>query len=226
MNKFFQWFNERPQTEKVGLIVLVLIGIAFLANQVYNQKKEIEKLEKELRDIQNLQAYYYEKRRLQKKLEKLKNVVSFQELKYEEIYNLAHKFDITILELQRMQAKKFIVNLSGKGIILSSRTNQQRGRVENKQKKQPRGRTISVEPINLKLLGYKSRVEDFLHNLIKDRLVAVGGIYAGCIDLSALQGSKAPPLLCDSGSSQNWLCSLPNEQPKYQLTLLLLKVGE
>ena len=230
MNKIFAWFNERTQTEKVGLILLVLAGVGFFLYQIYKQSVEIDRLEKDLRDIQNLQAYYFEKRKLEQKLKELKEGVTFHKLSYEDIYNAAYKNNITILEAKKLKVKKFFVNISGEKVILSSAVQKQRARRErgSKQKKpQPRRRTIVAEPVNLKLMGNKEKMLTFLEEITQDKLVALGSFYGGCITESNFERLNAPPNICsmEIRRYKNWLCSKVNRD-KFYITLLLLQVGE
>ncbi len=230
MNKFLTWFNERAQTEKIGLILLVLAGVGFFLYQIYKQSAKIDRLEKELREIQNLQAYYFEKKRLEKKLKELEEGINFYKLSYEDIYNAAYKNNITILEAKKLKVKKFSVNISGEKVILSSVAQKQRPRREreNRQKKsQQRRRTIVAEPVNLKLMGNKEKMLTFLEEITRDKLVALGGFYGGCITETNFKRLEVPPNICsmDARRYKDWLCSKVNRD-KFYITLLLLHVGE
>ena len=230
MNKFFTWFNERTQTEKLGLILIVLAGVGFFIYQIYQQTAKIDRLEKELREVQNLQAYYLEKRRLEQRLKELKEGITLRKLNYEDMYNAARKNNITILEAKKLKAKRFFVNITGEKVILSSGVQKQRQRREreNKRKKpQRQKRTIIVEPVNLKLMGNKENIVPFLRELAQDKLVAFGGFYGGCITSSNFERLKAPPNICglEARRYKDWLCSKVNRD-KFYITLLLLQVGE
>lgn len=232
MEKFFKWFNERTQTEKIGLIALVIIGIATFAYQIYAYKEEISNLEEELREVQNLQAYYSEKRALEKKLQELQEKgITYKYLSYEDIYKTATKHNLVILETERLQADKFFVAISEDKITLSKalgegKTTEGQKR-EEKQKEQKVAKSIKVEPINLKIIGYNRNVVSFLNELEKSGLVSVAGLYTGCVGFDRLEQYKFPPKVCDVDINQykDWLCSTQGPNSFY-ITLLLLRVEE
>ena len=231
MNKFFQWFNERTQTEKIGLIGLVFLGIAFFLYQIYQQREEISNLEKELRQVQNLQAYYYEKRRLEKGLQQIKKGITFKSLSYEDIFNTAYKNNVTILEAEKIQSKKFFANISGNKIILSKgaggRELNRRPARQKKQVGQRARKSIIVEPVNLKVMSYNKNMVSFLNELMENKLVSLAGLYSGCVEFANFERFKFPPKICDVDINQykNWVCSA-QRQNSFYITLLLLKVGE
>ena len=222
MNKFFQWFNQREQTEKIGLIGLVIAGIIYFILQINNQRKEILKLEKELRDVQNLQAFYFEKRRLQERLKKIKKGVSLKKLSYEDVYTLADKYQLTIIRVEKLRPRRFVVNPTENGIELSLRGSNPQGQGSGNI-----NREMLIKPLSIKVIGSERNISKFLNELTKNRLVSIGGMYIGCSTVGDLERFKFPPLICsDENMYRNWLCSIPKHFYKLQLTLLLMQVGE
>ncbi len=227
MNKIFQWLNERTEVEKIGLMILTFAGIVYFLYQIYKYKEEINALEKELRQVQNLQAYYYEKMRLQRKLQELKHGITFQYLSYEDIYSTAEKYKISILEAEKLQTKRFFADVQGEKIILS-RASETRNRNQKKGEEiQKTRKSIILEPINLKVMGYNKNMVLFLNELTENKLVSLAGLYSGCPDSGSFERLKFPPKICDVNINQykNWLCSVRGQNSFY-ITLLLLKVGE
>jgi len=232
MKKFLEWFNERTQNEKRGLIALVIAGIAVFAYQIYRYTKEISNLQEELRAIQNLQAYYSEKRALEKKLQELQEKsITYKYLSYEDIYKTATKHNLVILETERLQADRFFVAISEDKITLSKALGEGKTtegqRRQEEQKEQRVAKSIKVEPINLKIIGYNRNMVSFLNELEKSGLVSVAGLYTGCAGFDRLEQFKFPPKVCDVdvNQSKDWLCSTQGPNSFY-ITLLLLRAEE
>ena len=235
MKKFLEWFNERTRREKILLIALVIAGIAVFAYQIYRYKEEISNLEEELRALQNLQAYYSEKRALEKKLRELQEKgVTYKYLSYEDIYKTATKHNLVILETERLQADRFFVTISEDKITLfkvlvEGKTAEGQKR-EEEQKEQKVAKSITVEPINLKIIGYNRNIVSFLNELEKSGLVFVVGLYTGCAGFDRLEQFKFPPKVCDVSvvdvnQYKDWICSTQGPDSFY-ITLLLLRAEE
>ncbi|GAB6065445.1 hypothetical protein JCM9492_05370 [Aquifex pyrophilus] len=215
MNKLFEWFNERTEREKIILVVFpfLLIGVFYylMLNPLLS---EINRVEKELKDLKDVSYLLIRKKALEKEIEKLKGEREIRFLTVKEIYSKAREKGVHILEWELASFTKNI--LPKKNGLMFSDSSKLKGSIKT-----------SLDIYKLKVIASEENLKSFLNGLTKDSLTFVIGLYTGCISRRELMRRENPPLVCEVGDYKRFLCDKESKDiPFYIVTLGTIRMEE
>jgi len=226
MEKFFVWYRERTQTEKVLLTLLPFLGVALLYIQFITPLlEEKEKLEKELARLRDTVSLNVQKMKLKREYEKLKEEEVLEPFTIRDIYEAAREHDIAITKLERGRVQNLRASFSGASVVFSKGATK-RG---NQKKKPPaRAVTVSFEPFTARIVGDKKNILRFIEDVQRNRLILIGGLYTGCMPENTLERKKTPPLICEVNKPEyeRAVCKGDTYPDRYTMTFIILNVGD
>lgn len=227
MTKFFEWFNERTQREKI-LLSIIPFGVAFALYTFLIQPlvEEKKKLEEELNNVGNVTFLLAKRRAIEKEIRNLKISRELEDLSLKDLYKLAEVNDIAILEAEVLTEEGVSISKKGQNFYISKGI-PRKGK-ENKQKKLS-GLKGDLNIYQMKVIASKDNLYKFFKAVMENRLVFVSGLYHGCMSERDFIRRKNPLLICETskGDYKRFLCSREvGTIPEYIITIVNLRVED
>jgi len=243
MERYFRWFSERSQSEKLLLAsfpFLIVFALYFmLVSPLLEERKKLEGELARLRDVLTLVA---KKKSIEKELEELKKTEKLLPFTTDELYEMARRHGVEVLELSEGTPKEVGVSIRGKELNFLARggiTRRTRLPAQQKGKKEEGRFRATLEHYYLKVVGDAKNVRSFLEEIAQNKMVLIGGLYTGCASedkaLRRMWGRSVnvPVMVCEFGKGRDLetykavLCSGGSTYPeRYYLSFIILNVGD
>jgi len=230
MEKFFTWYRERTQTEKILLTLIPFLGIVLLYFQVLGPLlEEKSRLEEELARLRDTVSLNVQKMKLKKEYERLKEEEVLEPFTIKDVYEAARRNGVVITYLERGRIQKLNASFSGDRVVFSRGTAERRRGGRKEERKTPsRLVRVTFEPFTAHIVGDRKKVLRFIQEVQENRLILLGGIYTGCLSQDVLHRKKTPPLVCElrGAEYERALCEDTTYPDRYSMTFIILNVGE
>jgi len=227
MTKFFEWFNERTQREKIFLSIIPFgFALALYALLIQPLVEEKKKLEEELNSVSNITFLLAKKRAIEKEIKNLKISKELEDLSLRDVYELAKANGITILETEVLTEKGVSISKRGQNFYISKGISKKGKRNKREKISGLRG---DLNIYQMKVIASKDNLYKFFKAIMENRLAFVAGIYHGCMSERDFIRRKNPPLICETskGDYKKFLCSKDvSKIPEYIIAIVSLKMED
>ena len=221
MEKFFEWFNERTQREKL-LLILAPLGLTLVLwlNFIQPLLSEKRKLEEELQDLRATQILIAKKLSLRKRVKELKTQVQVKTLTLEDLLTAADKYEIFIEKFEKVNPRGIVVQKRGKKILFYKPG----GKKNSKTVKVKSGVKVKFTSYNLSVIASEDKVKAFIKYLFDNYFVVLSGFYKGCLGQRNFLRRVSAPLVCDSGRMYRNLICKEDELSNYRYILSFVTI--
>jgi len=228
MRRFFEWFNERTQREKILLSIIPFgFALAFYTFLIQPLVEEKKKLEEELSNVRNIAFLLAKKKAIEREIKNLRISKELEDLSLKDLYELARANDITILETEVLTKKGVSISKRGKNFYISKGISK-KGKGD-KRRKRISGLKGDLNIYQMKVIASKDNLYKFFKAIMENRLAFVAGVYHGCMSKKDFNRRKNPPLICETSKSdyKKFLCSKDvSKIPEYIITIVSLRMED